>query len=60
MNEHEIRGASLLFVFCPENHVFTVHLIDLGSIIPLSISPEGYDNVSRDTGLILGVTSIMA
>ena len=59
VNEHEIRGASLFFVFCPKQEVYKVRLIDLGSFVPLRASPEGYDGVSRDTGLILGTECLI-
>ena len=47
VNEHEIRGSSLLIVVDPLKSIAIVKLIDLSSIRPLS-QVEGYDGVSRD------------
>ena len=56
---HEIRGASLFFVICPRTNIYKVKLIDLGSIIPLRLSPEDYTGVSHDPGIIFGVKNFM-
>ena len=47
VNEHEVRGASLLFVVSPKTRTYDVKLIDLTSFQPLT-EVEGYDGVSRD------------
>ena len=47
MNEHEVRGASLLIVIDPLKSIAIVKIIDLSSMRPL-MQVEGYDGISRD------------
>lgn len=57
VNEHEIRGSSLFFVVSPQTAFYTVKLIDLNSVRPLS-EVEGYDG-ERDQGMITGFTNLL-